>query len=214
MSFSTANFHWPHLAFCLLLHGDLAEAETEFDGALAATRRAGDKSPELFCLVFLGWARLRQHDVAGTKALALESLKFSGAYPWPTSAMAKALLCWVAWKEGAPDEAERLGIEALQQWEPLMVRAPLCWICLLPLVAVRFAGERYHEAIEASTSPRRAASDASSLSTGDRLSQLYSSLGCRAAASGRPPLGPSVAVGRTAQLPLNSITRRNLSVEL
>ena len=144
-----ANFHWPHLAFCLLLHGDLAEAETEFDGALAAARRAGDKSPELFCLVFLGWARLRQHDVAGTKALALESLKFSGAYPWPTSAMAKALLCWVAWKEGAPDEAERLGIEALQQWEPLMVRAPLCWICLLPLVAVRFAGERYHEAIEA-----------------------------------------------------------------
>ena len=143
------NFHWQTLGFLLLLEGELAQAETELLGALAAARRAGDKSLELFCLIFLGWARLRQHDVGGTKARALESLELVQAYTFPCSAMPTALLCWVAWKEGAFGEAERLGVKALQQWEPLVVRYPFCWISLLPLTAVRLADERYGEAIEA-----------------------------------------------------------------
>ena len=143
------NYHWQTLGFLLLLQGELAQAEAELQGALAAARRAGDKSLELFCLIFLGWARLRQKDVAGTKALAFESLELVHAHAFPVSAMPIALLCWVAWKEGVFGEAERLGMEALQQWQPLVVRYPFCWISLLPLAAVRFAGERYNEAIEA-----------------------------------------------------------------
>jgi class 3 adenylate cyclase/tetratricopeptide (TPR) repeat protein len=143
------NYHWQTLGFLLLLQGQLAQAETELHGALAAARRAGDKSLELFCLIFLGWARLRQKDVAETKARALESLELMRAHAFLVSAMPMALLCWAAWKEGAFDEAERLGVEALQQWQPLIVRYPFCWITVLPLVAVRLANERYHEAIEA-----------------------------------------------------------------
>jgi len=143
------NYHWHTLGFLLLLRGELTQAETELHGALGAARRAGDKSLELLCLIFLGWARLRQHDVVGTKARALESLELMQADAFPFSAMPTALLCWVAWKEGAFDEAERIGVESLQQWEPLVVRYPFCWISLLPLIAVRFAGERYAEAIEA-----------------------------------------------------------------
>ncbi|HTT91786.1 MAG TPA: AAA family ATPase [Acidimicrobiales bacterium] len=137
------------LGFLLVLQGELAQAETELHEALAAARRAGDKSLELLCLIFLGWARLRQHDVVGTKARALESVEIMRAHAFPFSAISMALLCWVAWKEGAFGTAERVGMESLRQWEPLVVRWPFCCICLLPLVAVRFAGERYEEAVEA-----------------------------------------------------------------
>jgi hypothetical protein len=143
------NYHWHTLGFLLLLQGELTQAETELHGALASARRAGDKSLELLCLIFLGWARLRQRDVVGTKERALESLELMQAHAFPFSAMPTALLCWVAWKEGAFDEAERIGVESLRQWEPLVVRYPFCWISLLPLIAVRFAGRRYGEAIEA-----------------------------------------------------------------
>jgi DNA-binding SARP family transcriptional activator/tetratricopeptide (TPR) repeat protein len=139
------NFHWQTLGFLLLLHGDVGQAETELHGALGAARRAGDKSLELFCLIFLGWAHLRRHDVVATKQLASESLQL--VHDFPSSAMARALLCWVAWKEGALVEAERLGVQALEQWEPLVVRYPFCWICLLPLIAVRLAGGRHQEAL-------------------------------------------------------------------
>ena len=51
-------FHWHTLGFLLVLHGDLVEARAELEGALAAARRAGDKSLELANLVFLAWAAL------------------------------------------------------------------------------------------------------------------------------------------------------------
>ncbi|HXW82400.1 MAG TPA: AAA family ATPase, partial [Acidimicrobiales bacterium] len=143
------NFHWQTVGFLLLLQGELAQAEAELWGALAAARRAGDKSLELFCLIFLGWARLRQHDVAGTKGKALECLELQQDHTFACSAMPLALLCWVTWKESAYGEAEQLGLRALQQWEPFVVRYPFCWISLLPLIAVRFAEERYAEAIDA-----------------------------------------------------------------
>ena len=51
-----AEFHWHTLGFLLVVHGDLVEAQAELEGALAAARRAGDKSLELANLVFLAWA--------------------------------------------------------------------------------------------------------------------------------------------------------------
>ena len=137
------NFHWQTLGFVLLLHGDLTRAETELEGALVAARRAGDKSLELFCLIFLAWARLRQTDVAGVKEMAVQSVDLVRAHAFPPSGMAMALLSWVAWKEGRFAEAERLAEDALEQWRPTMVRYPFGWICLWPLVAVRLADGRW-----------------------------------------------------------------------
>jgi hypothetical protein len=136
------NFHWQTLGFVLLLHGELTEAETELEGARAAARRAGDKSLELFCLIFLAWARLRRRDVAGVKEMAVQSEDLVRAHAFPPSAMAMALLSWVSWKEGRFAEAERLAEDALEQWRPTVVRYPFCWICLWPLIAVRLADGR------------------------------------------------------------------------
>ena len=143
------NFHWQTLGFLLLLKGDLAEARAELEGALAAARRAGDRSLELFCLVFLAWARLRQRDVAGVRELALQSQEVVSTHAFPASGMAMAMLSWVAWKEGRFDEAERLGAEAIDRWHPTMVRYPFAWICLWPLVAVRLEAGRHEEAFAA-----------------------------------------------------------------
>lgn len=143
------NFHWQTLGFLLLLKGDLAEASAELEGALAAARRAGDKSLELFCLVFLAWARLRQHDVAGVRDLALQSQEVVSTHAFPAAGMAIAMLSWVAWKEGRFDEAERLGAEAIDRWRPTMVRYPFAWICLWPLVAVRLEAGRHEDAFAA-----------------------------------------------------------------
>ena len=143
------NFHWQTLGFVLLVHGDLTQAETELEGALSAARRAGDKSLELFCLIFLAWARLRQTDVAGVKEMAVQSVDLVRAHAFPPSAMAMALLSWVAWKEGRFAEAERLAEDALEQWRPTMVRYPFCWICLWPLVAVRLADGRWEGSVVA-----------------------------------------------------------------
>lgn len=143
------NFHWQTMGFVLLLRGEIAEAETELAGALGAARRAGDRSLQLFCLIFLAWARLRQRDIPGVKELAAQSEDLVRAYAFPPSAMPMALLSWVAWKEGRFVEAERLAEDALEQWRPTMVRYPFCWICLWPLLAVRLADGRCEGSVAA-----------------------------------------------------------------
>jgi tetratricopeptide (TPR) repeat protein len=150
------NFHWQTLGFLLLLKGELVQARAELEGALATARRAGDRSLELVCLIFLAWARLRQHDVAGVKELALQSRDLVSTHAFPASAMTIAMLSWVAWKEARPDEAECLAEEAIEQWRPTMVRYPFAWICLWPLMAVRLtAATKTLLSPPASWSPRR-----------------------------------------------------------
>ncbi len=143
------EFHWHTLGFVLVLQGDLIGARTELEGALAASRRAGDKSLELANLVFLAWAHLRQHDIAEVKEMALLGNEIVRGREYPTAAMVKALLSWVAWKEGRCAEAEQLAVAALEQWRPNLVRYPFCWICLWPLVATRLADGRHEAAFEA-----------------------------------------------------------------
>jgi class 3 adenylate cyclase/tetratricopeptide (TPR) repeat protein len=143
------EFHWHTLGFLLVLHGDLEEAVAELEGALAAARRAGDKSLELANLVFLGWARLRQHDVPAVKEVTLLADELVRARAFPSAGMVKALQSWVAWKEERDRKAESLALEALEQWRPTVVRYPFCSICLWPLIAVRIADGRSDEAVTA-----------------------------------------------------------------
>ena len=143
------EFHWHTLGFLLVLHGDLEEAVVDLEGALAAARRAGDKSLELANLAFLGWARLRQHDVPAVKDMILLADELVRARAFPSAGMVKALKSWVAWKEEQDREAESLALEALEQWRPTVVRYPLCSICLWPLIAVRVADGRSAQAVAA-----------------------------------------------------------------
>ena len=145
------EFHWHTLGSLLLLYGDLAKARTELEGALDAARQAGDKSLELANLVFLAWAHLRQHDVAGTEKIVQAGSELVRSRTFPSAGMVKALQSWVEWKLGRAAQAERAAIEALDQWRPNMVRYPFCAICLWPLIAVRLAEGRHAAAVEAAS---------------------------------------------------------------
>ncbi len=142
-------FHWHTLGFLLVLHGDLVEGRAELEGALAAARRAGDQSLELANLVFLAWAGLRQHDLPAVKETTLLAGELVQVRRFPSAAMVNAFQSWVAWKEGRSSEAERLALEALEQWRPTVVRYPFCWICLWPLIAVRTVDGRLDQAVTA-----------------------------------------------------------------
>ena len=138
------------LGSALLCLGDIDGARAELEEGLRVTRRTGDRSLELRCLTFLAWAHLRQHDVATVKELALESDELAQARSYPEIApMAKALLGWVAWKEGRLAAAGDLAEEARGSWEPFRGLYPYGCICLLPLAAVRLANGRGAEAISA-----------------------------------------------------------------
>jgi tetratricopeptide (TPR) repeat protein len=143
------SFHWQTLGFVLLLKGNVEAAQAELGGALGAARRAGDGSLEHFCLTFLAWSYLRQHDLKGTKQMVQEAERVLQAHSFPSAGMMRAILPWVAWKEGRRDDVERLASEALSQWEPYIVRYPFCSICLWPLIAVRLAQGSYDKAMVA-----------------------------------------------------------------
>ena len=138
------------LGSALLCLGDIDGAQAELEEGLQVTRRTGDRSLELRCLTFLAWAHLRQHDVATVKELALESEELAQAHSYPEIApMSKALLAWVAWKEGRLAAAGDLAEEARDSWEPFRGLYPYGCTCLLPLAAVRLTKGRGAEAIRA-----------------------------------------------------------------
>ena len=111
---------------------------------------SGDKTHELRCLTYLACARLRQHDVAAVKELAPQNEELARAFVFPEYVgMARAMLSWVAWKEGRFAEAELLGQEALEKWRTGAAHYPFYWVALWPLMAVRHAGGRYEEAVAA-----------------------------------------------------------------
>lgn len=128
---------------------DLEEAIVDLEGALGSRPRAGDKSIEPANLAFLGWGRLRQHDVPAVKDMILLADELFHARAFPSAVMLKALRSWVAWKEERDREAEGLALEALEQWRPTVVRYPFCSICLWPLTAAPVADGRYDQAIAA-----------------------------------------------------------------
>ena len=63
--------------------------------------------------------------------------------------MARAVLAWVAWKDGRIDEVERLAREVLTPKPDGEPPFPFGWICLWPLVAVRLAQGRTEAAMNA-----------------------------------------------------------------
>jgi class 3 adenylate cyclase/DNA-binding SARP family transcriptional activator/tetratricopeptide (TPR) repeat protein len=143
---------WPRfeVGFASLWHRDLVVAQTELEGALAIARRVGDRITELRCLTYLACARLRQHDLAGVKDMASQNEALAGVLAFPEYVgMAKAMLSWVAWKEGRFAEAELMGREALGHWRTGVVRYPFYWVALWPLMAVRLAYGRCEEAVAA-----------------------------------------------------------------
>ena len=143
------NFVRAGVGYFRLIQGDVVTGQEIAEAVLALARRAGDRSMQLTCFPCLAWARLRQHDVAGARELARQSASPDTALPFPFPEIARAVLSWVAWKEGRYSEVEQLAEAVLRQTHADEPPFPFGWICLWPLIAVRLAHGRTAEAITA-----------------------------------------------------------------
>ena len=108
------NFVRAGVGYFRLIQGDVVTGQEIFEAVVALAAARGDRSMELTCLPCLAWARLRQHDVAGARALARQSAGPDIALPFPFPEMARAVLAWVAWKEDRYSQVEELAGEVLE----------------------------------------------------------------------------------------------------
>jgi tetratricopeptide (TPR) repeat protein len=139
------------LGRCLVLHGDLDEAEERLNAALAIANRVGETALPLRCVSLLALTALRRHDAIAVAALATRALEAAEATSWPEYvAIATASLAWLAWREARFAEVERRAEEALALWAKTTGWQPLHWICLWPLIAVRLGAGNVSEAVAAS----------------------------------------------------------------
>jgi tetratricopeptide (TPR) repeat protein len=139
------------LGFCLLWHGDLAEAQERMEASLAIVERIGDLVLRARCLCYLNVAALRRHDIEGVRLLAPIAMAAGDAASYPEYvAAAKATQAWVAWQVGRPEDVVTLAAEALELWGTTVVSYSWYWLCLWPLIAVRLASGQVTEALEAS----------------------------------------------------------------
>ena len=139
------------LARCLVLHGDLDEAEEKLNAALAVADRVGEPVLHLRCVSHQALTALRRHDAATVAALAPQALEAAEATSSPDYvAMAKACLAWLAWREGRFEEVGPRAEEALTLWANTTGWQPVHWICLWPLIAVRLETGHVSKAVDAS----------------------------------------------------------------
>jgi hypothetical protein len=73
----------------------------------------GDQSWLATDLTVFAWSRLRQGDVVGAREFAEQFVSADFAVPFPFPEMARAVMAWVAWKEGRSGEVESLAREVL-----------------------------------------------------------------------------------------------------
>ena len=137
------------VGYFLLIQGDVEAALPELEAVLSLARRAGDQSWLATSAPVFAWARLRQGDVAGARELAEQCPGTDFAVPFPFPEMARAVLAWVAWKDGRFAEVERLARDVLSPKPDGEPPFPFGWICLWPLVAVRLAQGRTEAAMNA-----------------------------------------------------------------
>jgi class 3 adenylate cyclase/ABC-type transporter Mla MlaB component len=140
-----------NLGRCLVLHGDLDEAEETLSAALAIAKRIGEEVLQVRCVSLLALSALRRHDEAAVAALVHRVLETAGVAQWPEYvAVATASLAWLAWRQGRAAEVVLLAEEALALWAKTTGWQPLHWICLWPLIAVRLGAGELSEAVVAS----------------------------------------------------------------
>ena len=198
------EFHWHTLGFLLVLHGDLVEAAAELEGALAAATAGRRQIARTREPGIPGMGRLRQHDLPAVKEMTLLADELVRARAFPSAGMVKALQSWVAWKEGRHTEAERLALEALEQWRPTVVRYPFCWICLWPLIAVRTADGRSRPSGRSCPRTRAASPDAAPVRTRSGCAICHFSLGERRPARHGKLFAASFGGGRKTGFPIRT----------
>ena len=136
------------LGFCLLWHGDLAEAEAEFGRALELAERTGYTTAQACSLTYLAVLHRKRGEVARVEELLPRCLAVNAQGDMPDYAgMASANQAWLAWRAGDLASAEAHGHAALVSWRGPSYY-PFQWAALWPLLAVALVRRRWPEAVQ------------------------------------------------------------------
>jgi tetratricopeptide (TPR) repeat protein len=138
-----------HLGFAYLFYGDLDEAETHLQAALAVGERAGDVMLQARCLTYLPIVYRKRGQMEETSRYASRFLRVATLLHWPEYvAMARANLAWVAWRQGNLSEAQATARAALEEWKALQFDYPFHWTALWPLISIALAQDQLAAAID------------------------------------------------------------------
>ncbi len=138
-----------HLGFASLFYGDLDEAETHLQAALAVGEWAGDVMLQSRCLTYLTIVYRKGGQVEETSRYASRALTVATSLHWPEYVpMARANLAWVAWRQGNLSEAQANARAALDGWKALQVDYPFHWTALWPLISIALARDQLSAAID------------------------------------------------------------------
>jgi DNA-binding SARP family transcriptional activator len=147
MALATHRFN---LGFYLLWNGEYSEAEQTLVAALRLAEQVGDVTVQARCLAYLTIAHRRQgaeEQAAGYARRTLGVAQTAGNQAHVYTGTAYGAQAWLAERQGALADAERLGQLALQAFEAYGAPYPLYWQALWPLLAVALAQERVEDAI-------------------------------------------------------------------
>jgi hypothetical protein len=137
------------LALALLWHGDLEEAGVRLEETRVIAGQIGDMLLGLRALCYLCFCALRRHDVPAVRRMAPETIAaaLEAGYPEYVAA-GRAMMAWVAWRDGRPEAVLALGGEALALWSTTVVSYSWYWLCLWPMIAVHLDSGAIGEAVD------------------------------------------------------------------
>jgi eukaryotic-like serine/threonine-protein kinase len=137
------------LAFALLFHGDLDEAEQRGLEGLALAEQLGDLTTQSRLLTYLTLLYRTRGQVAETRRFAERSLEVAlAARMEDYVGTARANLAWVDWKEQRFSEAEQGARDALALWRKLSYPYPLQGMALWLLLALELSRGALEQSLE------------------------------------------------------------------
>jgi tetratricopeptide (TPR) repeat protein len=137
------------LGFCLLWHGDLEEAEKQFQIALQASERTGDVTIESRTLTYLTITYRKRGDIGKVRSLAARSQEAAAIGQMiEYISMAQANLAWAARREGKLLEARELGDAAWETMQKTAQAQMFAWVALWPLIGICLARNQLTEAVD------------------------------------------------------------------
>jgi tetratricopeptide (TPR) repeat protein len=127
------------LGYCLLLCGNLDEAEEQLQAGAALGERMGDAELYARCLAFLSLVFRRRGQVEEVRDYISRETKYTNVIT--------ANHAWLAWRDGNLEETEMYGQAAMELWQHQRYVYALQWTGLWPLIGVALSKERLAEAM-------------------------------------------------------------------
>jgi tetratricopeptide (TPR) repeat protein len=138
-----------NVGFIHVSRGELVEAQSELEQALATAERTGDATLRSRSLTYLAQVHRRKRDVGRAASLAEHALAAATELGMPEYVgAARATLGWVAWMENDPARAKAEAEAALEAFAgSTFASYPWDWTARFPLLAIALDDGRIAEAV-------------------------------------------------------------------